>query len=114
MPRAVEWLNIYQIDMGHLANPNLSVVVARCWYLECMVQNINCMCSVRTAYSYPDLDDRIYECLLTAMSAVQAVDVRASFLFIGDLISHDQEWLGSTSTNRHSVCDPRLRNYNRL
>ena len=37
------------------------------------------------------------------MAAVQAVDVRASFLFMGDLNGHHQEWLGSTRTNRHGV-----------
>ena len=35
----------------------------------------------------PDLDDQIYDCLLTAMAAVQAADVRASFLFVGDLMA---------------------------
>ena len=51
----------------------------------------------------PDLDDQIYECLLTAMAAVQAVNVRASFVFVGDLNGHHQEWLGSATTNRHGV-----------
>ena len=37
------------------------------------------------------------------MAAVQAEDVRASFLFGGDLNGHHQEWLGSTTTNRHGV-----------
>ena len=37
------------------------------------------------------------------MAAVQAEDVRASFLFMGDLNGHHQEWLGSTTTNRHGV-----------
>ena len=37
------------------------------------------------------------------MVAVQAEDVRASFLFVGDLNVHHQEWLGSTTTNRHGV-----------
>ena len=36
------------------------------------------------------------------MAVVQAEDVRASFLFVGDLNGH-QEWLGSTTTNRHGV-----------
>ena len=36
------------------------------------------------------------------MAAVQPADVRASFLFVGDLNGHHQEWLGST-TNRHGV-----------
>ena len=37
------------------------------------------------------------------MAAVQAEDIRASFLFVGDLNGHHQEWLGSTTTNRHGV-----------
>ena len=32
----------------------------------------------------PDLDDRIFDCLIASMAAVQAEDVRASFLFVGD------------------------------
>ena len=37
------------------------------------------------------------------MAAAQAEDVRVSFLFLGDLNGHHQEWLGSTTTNRHGV-----------
>ena len=55
-------------------------------------------------YHVPDHDDRIYEYLLKSMAAVQAVDVCASFLFMGNLNGHHQDWLGSTSTNRHGVC----------
>ena len=33
----------------------------------------------------PDLDNRIIDWLLTSTAAVQAEDVRASFLFVGDL-----------------------------
>ena len=51
----------------------------------------------------PDLDDRIFYCLLASMSAVQAEDIRACFLFMGDLTGHHQEWLGSTTMNRHGV-----------
>ena len=54
-------------------------------------------------YCNPDLDDHIYDCLLTAMAAVQAVDVHPLFLFVGDLNGHHQEWLGSTTMNRHGV-----------
>ena len=50
-----------------------------------------------------DLDDRVFDCLLASMAAVQAEDVHASFLFVGDLNGHHQEWLGSTTTNRHGV-----------
>ena len=34
---------------------------------------------------------------------MQAEDIRASFLFVGDLNGHRQEWLGSTTMNRHGV-----------
>ena len=37
------------------------------------------------------------------MAAVQAEDVRASLLFEGDVNGYHQEWLGSTTTNRHGV-----------
>ena len=53
--------------------------------------------------SNPDLDDRIFDCLLSSMAAMQTENVRASFLFAGDLNDHHQEWLGSTTTNRHGV-----------
>ena len=35
------------------------------------------------------------------MVAVQAEDVCASFLFVDNMNGHHQEWLGSTTTNRH-------------
>ena len=38
---------------------------------------------VFSLYRNIDLYERIYECLLTAMAAVQAVDVRAFLLFMG-------------------------------
>ena len=37
------------------------------------------------------------------MAAVQAEDIRASFLFVRDLNGHHREWLGSTTTNRRGV-----------
>ena len=58
---------------------------------------------VFSLYCNPDLDDLVFHCLLTPMAAMQAENVRASFLFVGDLNGHHQEWLGSTTTNRHSV-----------
>ena len=51
----------------------------------------------------PGLDDQIFYCFLASMAAVQAENVRASFLFVGDLNGHYQEWLESTATNRHGV-----------
>ena len=37
------------------------------------------------------------------MAAVQTEDIRASFLLLGDLNVHHQEWLDSTTTNRQGV-----------
>ena len=54
-------------------------------------------------YRNPDLDDRIFDCLLVSVAAVQAEDVRASFLFVGELNGHHQESLGSTTMNHHGV-----------
>ena len=36
-------------------------------------------------------------------NCVQAEDVHASFLFMSDLDGHHQEWMCSTTTNRHGV-----------
>ena len=67
------------------------------------------VCGVRqnlyvfSLYRNPDLDEWIFYCLLTSMAAVQAEDVRLSFLFVGDLNGNHQLWLGSTTTIRHGV-----------
>ena len=67
------------------------------------------VCGVRqniyvfSLYHNPDLDDQVIDCLLASMTAMQAEEVRASFLFVGDLNGHHREWLGSTTTNRHGV-----------
>ena len=34
---------------------------------------------------------------------MQAENVRTTFLFVGDLNGHHQEWLGCTKTNLHGV-----------
>ena len=47
-------------------------------------QNLNVFC----LYSNPYLDERISDCLLASMAAMQAEDVRAPFLFVGDLNGH--------------------------
>ena len=55
------------------------------------------VCGVRqnlyvfSLYRSPDLDDRRFDCLLALMAAVQAEDVNASFLFVGDLNGNHQE-----------------------
>ena len=58
---------------------------------------------VISLYRNPDIDDRIFECLLASLAALQTEDIHASFLFVGDLNGHHQECLGSTTSNRHGV-----------
>ena len=76
-----------EIDMGHFANLNLSM----CGCCEMLVFRV---CGARqnfymfSLYRNPKIDDRICDSLLTAMAAVQVADVRASFLFVGDLNGH--------------------------
>ena len=82
MPGAVEWVHTCEI-VDHFANTNLGVA-----YCEMLIfgaygsrQNFY----VFIIYRYTDLD---------GLSA---------FLFVGDLNGNHQEWLGSTTTNRHGV-----------
>ena len=58
---------------------------------------------VHSLYLNADLDDLIFDCLLAPMAAVQAEDVCASFLFVGDLNGHHQEWLGFATTKGQGV-----------
>ena len=46
---------------------------------------------VYSLYRNPDLDERIFDCLLPTMAALQAEDVRASLLFADDLNGHHQD-----------------------
>ena len=79
------------------------------YQIKCIFYFIFRVCGVRqnlyvfSRYRNPYLDDRIFDSLLTSMAALQAKDVRVSFLFVGDLNGHHQEWLGSTTTNRCGV-----------
>ena len=43
---------------------------------------------VFSLYRNLDLDDQIFDCLPTSMTAVHAEGVRASLLFVGDLNGH--------------------------
>ena len=67
------------------------------------------VCGVRqniyvfSLYLNTDIDDRILDCLVASMAAVQAEDIRTSSLFVSDLNSHHRELWGSTATNSHGV-----------
>ena len=54
-------------------------------------------------YRNPYLEDSIFEYLQTSMAGVEAEDVRASLMFVGDLNGHHQEWWSLTTTNRYGV-----------
>ena len=101
MPRAREMAPYVRDGYGVFRQPKFE-----CGCCEILVFRV---CGARqnfyvfSLYRILDIDDRIYECLLTVMAAVKAVDVHASFLLLGDLNGHHQEWLGSTTTNRHGV-----------
>ena len=98
--RPVGWRHKYEMVTEHFANPNFGVVVSKCKFLGFAVWDRTFMCSL---YHNTDRDERIFDYLLASMAAVQAEDVHASFLFVGDLDGHHQEWLGSTTTNYHGV-----------
>ena len=63
-------------------------------------QNLHVFC----LYRNPDLDDRIFYCLVTSMAAVQAEDVRASVLFVGDLNGHHQKLVVGFYNHKSSWC----------
>ena len=52
-------------------------------------------------YRSPNTDDRVYDCLLASMGAIQSVDRKAVFCFIGDFNAHHKDWLGSRITDSH-------------
>ncbi len=55
-----------------------------------------------SVYRNPDLDDSIYDCLLGSMASIQESDSKASFVVLGDVNAHHQEWLNSIfPTNQH-------------
>ena len=56
---------------------------------------------VYSLYRNPDLDDRIFDCLLASMTAVQTEDIRASFLFVGDL--NEGKTMKVATKNTHTM-----------
>ena len=60
-------------------------------------------CETKLLYHNPNVDDRIFHCIIASTAAVHDEDVRASFLFVGALNGYHREWLGSTTMNRHGV-----------
>ena len=89
MPRARGMTAYVRDGYGAFRRPKFKCVCCEMLFFRvCGVRQNLYMYSL---YRNPDLDDRILDCLLASMAAVQAEDVRASFLFVGDLNGHHQE-----------------------
>ena len=101
MPRARGMAAYVRDRYGAFRQPKFECVC--CEMLFFRVRGARQNLYVFSLYRNPDLYHRIFDCLLTLMAAVQAENVRASFQFGGDLNGHHQEWLGSTTINRHGV-----------
>ena len=97
MPWAEGWWHTYKMDLEHFADPSLSVIVAKCWFLWIVVWDRTYVFSI---YYNPNLEDWIFDC---SLFPVQADYMCASFLFVGDLNGCHLEWFCSTATNRHGV-----------
>ena len=67
-----------------------------CQMLDIRVCGVRQNFYVFCLYLNCDLDVRSVDCLLTSMAVMPAQD-----LFACDLNGHHQEWLGTTTTNRH-------------
>ena len=98
MPRARVMATYIRDGFGAFRQPKFE-----CGCCEMLVLGV---CSVRQNFYYvlilylnPYHNDRIVYCLLASMADVPAEDVRASFLFVGDLYGHHQKWFGTTTTN---------------
>ena len=59
------WRHMYEMDMEHFANPSLSKVVTKCCFLEFVVWDRTYVFSLCLN---PDLDDWIFDCLLTNLN----------------------------------------------
>ena len=105
----VGWMHVCEIDLGHFTNSNLSDCCEMLVYRDSTARLKFYVCSL---YRILDLNDRISECLLTSMAAVQAEDVCSSYLFMGDL----NDWPSSAMVGfyRHGVCGSRLSNCREL
>ena len=89
MPRARGMAAYVGDGYGAFRQPKFEC--GRCEMLFFRVCGVRQNLHVYSLYRNPDLDDQIFDCLLASMAAVQADDVRASFLFVGDFNGHHQE-----------------------
>ena len=69
------WLHTFEMVTEHFANPNLPVVVCKMQFFSVCGVRLNLY--VYSLYRNPHPDDRIFDCLLASMAAMDAEDVRA-------------------------------------
>ena len=79
-----------QDEYGAFCQPKFECGCFEILFLWFMVRDRTYVFSL---YHNPDLDDWIFDCLLTSMAAVQAEE----------MVGLGVEWLGPTTTNRHGV-----------
>ena len=89
MPRARGMAAYVRNDYGAFREPKFEC--GCCKMLAFKVCGMRQNLYVYSLYRNPDLDGRIFDCLLASMSAVQVEDVRAPFLVVGDLNGIQQE-----------------------
>ena len=97
----VGWLHMYKMDTEHVAKPTFECGCSELMFFR--VYDVRQNFIVISLYRNHPLDDLIFDCLLTSMAVMQARDVCTSSMFVADLNGQHQEWLGSTTTNRHGV-----------
>ena len=91
------WLYIYVMAFCHMDSEVMSVDVVKSQLLGFIVAVIIFMCSAGTGIQISRII--FFYCLLTIIAKVQSVDRKASFLFVGDVNAHHEEWLGSSMMN---------------
>ena len=88
MPRARGMAAYVRDGYGAFSQPKFEC--GCCEMLRFRVCGVRQKLYVYSLYRNPDRDDQIFDCLLALMAAVQAEDVCASFLFVGELNGHHQ------------------------
>ena len=83
MPRANGMAAYERDSYGEFCQPKFEC--GCCKMLVFMVCGVRQNLYVYSLYRNPDLDDQIFYCLPASMAAMQAEDVCAFFLFVGDL-----------------------------
>ena len=88
---------------GFAASRKVQYECPCCEYMVVRIQGSRQNFYLFGVYRSPSTDDRVFDCLMSAMARVQEADHRAVFCFAGDFNCHHEEWLGSPRTDCHGV-----------